>query len=80
MIDSGEDEELPDELNLSQEDLDTYWNIWALWRATDRRFLPSQLMAEPERPLLVMLELDGAYAMIERQEAKRKSKSNKDFD
>jgi hypothetical protein len=74
MIENTEDDSLPETLNLTKSDLETYWNIWTLWRATDRKFLPSQLMVEPERPLRVMLELDSAYTMIERQEAKRKSK------
>lgn len=77
LAENGKDEDLPDTVSLTQNDLDYYWNLWTLWRGTDRRFLPSQLLAEPERPLRVMLELDGIYAIVERQIAKQeKAKEN----
>lgn len=71
MVDNGKSEDLPETLELTAEELENFWEIWTLWRATDRRFLPSQLLAEPQRPLLVMIELDGVYALIERQIAKQ---------
>jgi len=77
LLENSENEDLPDVLNLTRDDLDFYWDIWTLWRATDRKFLPSQLMNEPERPLRVMLELDGAYSLIERQIIKQKSEQDK---
>lgn len=40
------------------------YDIWVLWRATDRRFLPSQLMQEDESLLSDMLLLDSAYEAI----------------
>lgn len=73
LVDGSKSEDLPDTLELTSEELDAFWEVWTLWRATDRRFLPSQLLAEPRRPLLVMIELDGAYALIERQLAKQEA-------
>ena len=40
------------------------YDIWTLWRATDRRFLPSQIMAEPEALLSDMITLDSVYEAI----------------
>lgn len=53
---------LPPVIRLS--DPDRSYDIWTLWRATDRRFLPSQLMNEPEGLLMDMLTLDGIYEKI----------------
>lgn len=47
------------------------WGLWAIWRATDRRYLPSQLEHEDERTLAVFLELDGLYEKIARQMAEQ---------
>lgn len=71
MIEDGKSEDLPDTVDLTTSDLELYWKLWTLWRATDRRFLPSQLLNEPERPLHVMIELDGVYSLIERQVIKQ---------
>jgi len=35
-----------------------------IWRALDRRFLPSQIMNEPEALLVDMITLDGAYQAV----------------
>jgi len=40
------------------------YEIWVLWRALDRRFLPSQIMAEPQSWLDDMLTLDGIYETL----------------
>lgn len=34
---------------------------------TEKRFLPSHLMAEPSEPLAVLLELDGYFYQIAEQ-------------
>lgn len=41
------------------------WDVWILYRAFDRRFLPSQIMAEPKSWLDDMLELDSLYNAME---------------
>ena len=48
------------------------YDIWVLWRATDRRFLPSQLLNEPAALLQDMLTLDGIYERM--QEQRKESK------
>jgi len=53
--------ELPPVIALNHENA---YDIWVLWRATDRRFLPSQLLEEPEAMLADMITLDGAYEAI----------------
>jgi hypothetical protein len=40
------------------------YDIWTLWRATGGRFLPSQLMEEPESMLSDIIMLDGIYQTI----------------
>lgn len=41
------------------------YDVWVLWRATDRKFLPSQLLQEPIGLLDDMLLLDGVYEVIQ---------------
>jgi hypothetical protein len=40
------------------------YDVWVLWRATDRRFLPSQLLQENDALLMDMITLDGAYEAV----------------
>ena len=54
------------------------WELWTNWVATDRKFLPSVLAKEPERPLAVILELDGIYEKIVEQIRKQKQETEKD--
>jgi hypothetical protein len=44
------------------------FDVWTLYRAFDRRFLPSQLLAEPESWLSDMLALDSALEAIKPEE------------
>lgn len=43
---------------------DYAYDIWALWVATGRRFLPSQLMNEREDMLADVITLDGVYEAL----------------
>jgi len=52
---------LPAVISLNNQDA---FEIWTLYRAFDRRFLPSQLLAEPEAWLSDMLTLDSALEAI----------------
>jgi len=52
---------------LSQVEIDQYYPLWLLWRATEKRFLPSQLMDEAAQPLAVLLELDAYFDRIAEQ-------------
>lgn len=40
------------------------YDVWTLWVATDRKFLPSQLMDEPEAILSDILTLDNIFEHI----------------
>lgn len=40
------------------------YDLWVLWRACDRRFLPSEIMQEPIKLLDDMLQLDGIYQNV----------------
>lgn len=44
------------------------FDVWVLWRALDRRFLPSQIIAEPVAMLEDMLTLDGLYEALKPKE------------
>lgn len=56
--------DLPDTIDISRTDLELFYPIWLLWRATEKHFLPSQLMKEPAQPLAVLLELDSYFDRI----------------
>lgn len=68
---------LPEYVDLTQEDIEKYFEVWTIYRALDRKFLPSQIMAEPMKPLSAMLELDSLYAIIEKQFLEEKRKQEK---
>lgn len=40
------------------------FDVWAIYRALDRRFLPSQIIAEPVSWIDDMLMLDGLYEAL----------------
>ena len=72
----GDDsDDLPDTLAVSKKDIEYFWGKWVIWRATDRRFLPSHLSKEEERELATLLELDGLFGKVTRQMAKEKQES-----
>lgn len=43
------------------------YDVWVLWQALDRKFLPSQILDEPEDLLTDMLTLDSLYNVMERK-------------
>jgi len=65
MADSGG---LPHELTLSAP---YSWDLWVLWRSTDRRFLPSQLMQEDYNLLSDMIQLDSVFEKMKESYAKK---------
>jgi len=67
----SEGAELPPVIALNRPEI--AYDIWAIWMATGRRFLPSQIMDEPEDLLSDMITLDGVY-----QAMKDKYNGNKD--
>lgn len=74
MVDVEGGFDLPDTIELTQKDIDLYWDLWVRWRATEKRFLPSQLLNEPDRPFSVLIKLDSIYAMVEQQVLKELTK------
>jgi len=60
--------ELPDEIDLADEPRS--WRVWQLMEATGWRFLPSQLMAEPEWLMNDLLTLAVLHGKIERMTKK----------
>jgi len=61
------DSNLPETIELNQDTIDKYWSLWLWWVATERKFLPSQLLCEPFEPFAVMLEIDNLYEKIVEQ-------------
>jgi hypothetical protein len=52
---------LPDELEISFEDFEETYDVWVKWRATDRRFLPTELRRQPEPLMSNILYLDSIF-------------------
>jgi hypothetical protein len=52
---------LPDELELDYETFLDVYETWVLWRATERRFLPTELRKQPDRLMEHLLYLDHIF-------------------
>jgi len=52
---------LPDELDISLDDFKEAYDVWVKWRATDRRFLPTDLRRQPEPLMSNILYLDSIF-------------------
>ncbi len=63
--DSSQEESLPD---VHLNDLEAAWPIYQKWVATGRRFLPSQLMAEPTALFDDVLTIDSVAWSMEHPE------------
>ena len=69
----GEDEGLPEpeQLSFAPDEFDLIYELWVLWVATDKRYLPSQLIPELQsgygRILTGMLEMESLYAKTKAQ-------------
>jgi len=59
-----DDNELPPVIELNHP---LAYDVWVLWRATDRKFLPSQIMEENEALLNDMITLDSVYEAIRKK-------------
>lgn len=64
--DADQEESLPD---VHLNDLDTAWPIYQKWIALGRRFLPSQIMAEPAALLDDLLTIEGIAWQIRENES-----------
>lgn len=52
---------IPDEIELSQEQIDLYFELWLHWRMTDKKHLLSDLLSEPIEPWDVVFKLENNY-------------------
>jgi hypothetical protein len=59
-----ENEDLPDTISLTQEQVDQYFPIWVRWHADEKRHLPSSIAAEPAEPFDAILEIEAYFQKI----------------
>lgn len=70
---STPDDSLPDPENLSfaSDELEFAYDLWAIWSATDKRYLPSQLIPEMlsghGRMLTGIMEVESLYNKVKAQ-------------
>jgi len=55
---------LPDTMELTVEEFKDIYPTWLQWRATDRRFLPTELRGQPQFLLDGLLYIDGIFEKI----------------
>lgn len=53
-------------------DPDNAYDLWAVWHGLEKRFLPSQLINEPEADLEDVMTIESVYQAI------KESRDNKD--
>ena len=57
----------PSELPYSPDEWEWIYGLWTVWRATEKRFLPSQLIHEIQthkRALDGLLDMEGLYGRV----------------
>jgi len=54
-------------MSLSLADFNKYFPTWLQWRATSRRFLPTELRGQPQKLLDGLLYIDGIFEKMVRQ-------------
>lgn len=57
-------DELPDILEMTEQQFDRFYPVWAMWIADDKKHLLSEYMAEPDEPWAVVLEIDKMFNII----------------
>lgn len=55
---------MPEILDITKEQFDTYHPVWALWKATGKRHLLSELMEEPDEAWNVVLKIENAFHAV----------------
>ncbi len=67
------DDNLPDPENLpfAPDETEMLYDLWAIWVATDKRYLPSQLIPELQagygRILTGLMHMEGLYSKTKQQ-------------
>jgi hypothetical protein len=75
------DDTLPDPefLSFALDEIDFIYEVWTLWAATGKKFLPSQLIPEMQagygRILTGVLEMESYYEKVKADQKKKKKKS-----
>ena len=66
MADVDVEGDLPDMVDISQNQLDRIWDTWLMWLGTDRRFLPAVggLEDQPIETMTLLFRLDALYNKI----------------
>jgi hypothetical protein len=67
----------PEYVNLSPDEVDRYWEDWAVWRATGKKFLfrPGGLNDQDDRQMTAIMELDGLFSIVEALALKQRMES-----
>ena len=52
---------IPDELSIDLDEFHDAYHVWVLWRATGRRFLPTELRKQPEPLISTIIYLDSIF-------------------
>jgi hypothetical protein len=62
---------IPEILDITLEEFEIVYPVWILWRATDMKFLPSQLIREPQELTDNILYLDNIFEKMVNQKKKK---------
>ena len=60
---------------MSEEEFEHVYPVWLQWRATEKRFLPTELRRQPQQTMDGILYLDSLFEkMVEQQNQRREKK------
>lgn len=68
------DNAIPAELNITYDRMMEVYPMWLLWRATDRRFLPTELRKQPQDLLNDIIYIDLLMEKIVGQQLEKMDK------
>jgi len=68
---NNQDFSLPDVLEISLDEFEDTYDTWVMWRATERRFLPTALRRQPEPLMSNILYLDSIFEKMVNQVMER---------
>jgi hypothetical protein len=81
MVEGGDEENLPDTLDLTLGEIDKYWGHWLLWRATGRRVDYDHALSNFPKALWdVFFLLDKLLGIIEKQKLKQEQEQDQTSD
>jgi hypothetical protein len=65
---------IPEVLDITIEDFEEVYPLWVLWQATGKRFLPNQLLEQPQVLTDQLLYVDSIFQKMVAQHDKRSKK------